>query len=303
MTASSINSYKLASLLEAKSEITPATLAMYHGPVDGFSIFLKQLASSTGKLAMKDRVSIAINRTNNWRFTTPDVFLTTLGYTLDPDPAIIDNAGVEIGETLLHVAAENIGFSCLFGRSSHLSKNFGPEARTRWQGITGALLKGGANLHASYMWSFDESRRVLHQDIHHEITPLKSLFKCVFFYYPSNLDPMHPLSLALSKWISALYSCGVDLEEYGRREHLAWDDPDQKPTNPETEDTGFDSEGRFFKTRYQRLVGVDDCLDFSYGRTPQDWKVWKHNFSADYVRMFWEMVERREEVMPGTWVD
>lgn len=97
---SSITACKLASLLGARSEITPATLAKYCGPIDGFSVLLQQLVTSTGKLAMKDRVHMAMHQTKDFRFNGPEVFLMVLGYPVDHDPLIIENAIGKNGETL-----------------------------------------------------------------------------------------------------------------------------------------------------------------------------------------------------------
>jgi hypothetical protein len=41
----------------------------------------------------------------------------------------------------------------------------------------------------------------------------------------------------------------------------------------------------------------------SYGPNPEDWHVRFDNPVDEVVGEFWEMVEREEEIMPGTWVE
>jgi hypothetical protein len=44
-------------------------------------------------------------------------------------------------------------------------------------------------------------------------------------------------------------------------------------------------------------------FSLSYGPNPEDWHVWFDNPVDEVVGEFWEMVEREEEIMPGTWVE
>ncbi|KAL4781222.1 hypothetical protein BJX76DRAFT_360085 [Aspergillus varians] len=44
-------------------------------------------------------------------------------------------------------------------------------------------------------------------------------------------------------------------------------------------------------------------LNLTYGPESEDWQIWVTNPVDEIVGVFWEMVQREQKAMPGTWVD
>jgi hypothetical protein len=44
-------------------------------------------------------------------------------------------------------------------------------------------------------------------------------------------------------------------------------------------------------------------LSLEFGPRPEEWRLWVSNPVDELAWEFWEMVERGEQVMPGTWID
>ena len=89
-------------------------------------------------------------------------------------------------------------------------------------------------------------------------------------------------------WLEDLQSCGVDLLEYGKKE--------KELHGHYTEVLG---DCRSYSNGCTlRLVG------FTYGASPEDWKVWFSEPTDEYAGDFWWLVEQPDEKpMPGMWVD
>lgn len=104
------------------------------------------------------------------------------------------------------------------------------------------------------------------------------------------------LNRNIRDWLEDLATCGIDLEEYGKRESTIY-----SAGKWVFQDNGFSIEDwngermTFFGPRVAR---------FSYGPTPADWVFeWDH-LVPQYARDFWEMVEALSPSgMPGSWID
>ncbi|KAJ5832506.1 hypothetical protein N7474_000817 [Penicillium riverlandense] len=109
-----------------------------------------------------------------------------------------------------------------------------------------------------------------------------------------NFDPIIQL------WASELQFAGVDLANYGAKEKALYTFGVVNPdvyiyVGLEKSGPGHDPEtGEFLRFHF---------LSLEYGPRPEDWKLWASNPVDEMVWEFWEMIERGEQVMPGTWID
>ncbi|GIJ83297.1 hypothetical protein Asppvi_002116 [Aspergillus pseudoviridinutans] len=107
----------------------------------------------------------------------------------------------------------------------------------------------------------------------------------------------------LQRWALELQAAGVDLAAYGAKESALW------------KSGAVDSSFKVFmwslrkdpfyhnqSEEYGEWLEVH-LFSLSYGPNPEDWHVWFDNPVDEVVGEFWEMMEREEEIMPGTWVE
>ena len=130
-------------------------------------------------------------------------------------------------------------------------------------------------------------------------TPLAAFIRYYIWNWKAIRRARYDFNPALRTWVSELKYAGADIEAYG------------------TKESGFFDE---FGLMYRIYVGPlrhrppghiykeEDLFWFyawklSYGPEPEDWIIWVMNPIDELVGEFWEMVEREEEFMPGTWVD
>ncbi|RDW64424.1 ankyrin repeat domain-containing protein [Aspergillus mulundensis] len=105
----------------------------------------------------------------------------------------------------------------------------------------------------------------------------------------------------LQKWVTELKLAGVDLETYGATEQLVHE------TDPLLDLEVLVYVGPLRSYSWFTSESIDvlpfRILKIAYGPEPEDWRIWVTNPIDELVGEFWEMVEREEEVMPGSWVD
>ncbi|KAH8820779.1 hypothetical protein F5884DRAFT_827109 [Xylogone sp. PMI_703] len=77
-------------------------------------------------------------------------------------------------------------------------------------------------------------------------------------------------------WVAELANAGVDLLSYGERTKI------------------FKSRRRYLPYHLTGLI---------YGPTPDDWQVWASNPLDELAGEFWNLVEKPEERMPGSWIE
>lgn len=253
-----------------------------------------------GELPIWQRRNFAINLARNARFNSPDLFLTALGYNPIPRAAITNESARAAGMTLLHVAAGAIGQLCY-----HVGWNIPEEFKRRsilgWKSIIHDLLAADANLHAVSSQRDSGFRFIECATTDDQITPLMLMFAAMFHNGARFYRFRQDLDNALCVWISTLYDYGVDLNGYGLRESSIWVNLGE-PTDAETKYTGYTTRGtRDYDSDY--YFGQRRLLGFNYGPFPEDWRVWINEPTDEFVGDFWLMVDRRVEVMPGTWTE
>lgn len=226
------------------------------------------------KLPIEERSGLASSLALNDAVSKPDLFLMALDYNLISGSFTICRDGEESVMTLLSVIA---------GKIAHLIRVNAVEDITIWARIIKDLVAAGADLHANLSPNFFPGYFAGDVKTDGQMTPLTFMLANAI----SDLWPWRPspnLDLAMSIWLDALLNSGVDLQVYGKRESLTW-------ANLETCDSWNYDRG------HVRLLG------FEFGPSPKDWKIWQNEPTDQFAGDFWQMTERRVEVMPGTWIE
>ncbi|KAF6818104.1 hypothetical protein CSOJ01_01985 [Colletotrichum sojae] len=117
---------------------------------------------------------------------------------------------------------------------------------------------------------------------------------------PEDLDQF--MQSAISLWTTCLYSNGVDLLDYGRREKEFYDGGmggfyPQRARSPGSVRENEISEDASLRVFYFRIIGI------TYGALPDQWRLWWTLVDDGYAEEFWELVKSSTCNVPGRWVD
>lgn len=291
------SSCQLAGILGAGFDITVQKLSSYRGPDSVFSALLKQVDTPIGELPTEQRRNLAIGLVGNAWSNSPDLFLMALNCNRITQDAIAEEGMAGGRWTLLHAAAGAIGQ--LVRRVAFSGREF-EKFRTMilgWKSIIQDLLDAGADLHAACSRDCPHFFRFAEMD--GRTTPLMSMLAGLFSTAHRWYRPRSYAGEAMNFWISILYDCGVDLEEYGLRESLTWVNLEE-PAYAEEEYTGvYTRETRDYDSDY--YFGKRRLLGFRSGPSSEDWGVWENEPTDEFAGEFWLMVDRRVEAMPGSW--
>jgi hypothetical protein len=275
----------LADLLGARTEFNLSDLMHYRGPVSAFQALLKHMGTNIAELPMDLRCDLAIKLSEDLRFNSPELF----SLTLHCDPAVtLMNYQNKHGTTLLHAVARALGVLSGYNNteSAYWTDIKDREKRiSGWKSILQALVAGGADLHVTC--------QVPRLEI--QASPFLFMFCNRFYCYYSlvestRVNPQH----ALDFWITTLSDSGVDLTIYGQRERSIWNSADilLKPWHNDPWDPLSDY-----------YIGERRLISFDYGSLPKNWKLWENEPTDEFAGDFWLMLDRKDETMPGTWID
>jgi hypothetical protein len=184
----------------------------------------------------------------------------------------------EYDATLLHKLAECMGSDLLKEEK---------DATHKWRPLLRDVIAASADLNK--LIELDTYGRTL----------LDSFFDHFSWDWKAIRRAGYDFNPALRTWASELKFAGADLEAYGAEESAfvegggLWYKLYVGPLRSRSIIYRYKDED-FFWFRLWRL---------SYGPKPEDWTIWVMNPIDELVGEFWEMVEREEEVMPGTWVE
>ena len=101
---------------------------------------------------------------------------------------------------------------------------------------------------------------------------------------------MDEIKATLITYLTTIRAGGVDLAEYGLQEQKLYRDVD------------IDKEflvSSSYRNRLRRFVVR--LIGFTYGPTPEDWKVWFSEPTDIYVGEFWHGIENPWEHISGAW--
>ncbi|RGP60654.1 hypothetical protein FLONG3_10785 [Fusarium longipes] len=165
---------------------------------------------------------------------------------------------------------------------------------------------------------------VMPWDVHHvpswRGTPLVSVLGGALCYISPDISFFHwdeVFQRTLRQWVTDLQEGGVDLLEYGRHEAVlmkeqmrgafdadAIESSWHQIRNPmavsaETSRVASCKDGGWNRTHWIPIR----LLDLEFGSEPQQWRVtWAPEFEWMALQ-FWELVDREDHTMPGSWID
>jgi hypothetical protein len=175
------------------------------------------------------------------------------------------------------------------------------EYRLTWNAIACDLVREGADLHACFA-----KTRLMGWDVSCNFagetkTPLLAVFQGIFTIRPFS-KPWSRVQDVLKNWVLLLQSCGVDLVLYGRREKAIWA---QRNVDNETTYHIIKRRPKFFDVRHPRqyVMICKRLIGSTFHPDPNKWVFWENEHSDCFAGDFWMMVERKEESMPGSWID
>lgn len=245
----------------------------FRGPPEVLVIMQQYTFADYASLPLQTR----FNRTMavNSLCATPSTMEISMGGSIEPDSYRLED---ELGRTLLHKLAECMGFN--------LSRE-GKDATYKWRPLLRDAVAASAD--PNKMAAIDN----------YVLTPLSSFLKCFIWNWKAIRRARYDFNPALRTWVFELKSAGVDLEVYGAKESAF------------VEGFGLSYSIYVGPLRSRSIDYGDKREDFlwfyfwklTYGAEPENWTIWVMNPIDELVGEFWEMIEREEEIMPGTWVD
>jgi hypothetical protein len=274
----------------SRSDVTLRTLFLCRGPVSVFSVLANYMDTPIRELSIETRCDLAIMQAQQ-PDCCRDLFLLALGRDSISRTAIIYRD--QNGLTLLHAVAGAVGQLAVYGNSAFSTE----EVQRRmlgWKSIIKELLAGGAELHATLSSSylgfsfFDFECR----EMYGRITPLSMMLGSFLSGWLIRGNLTMDLEKVLTFYITTLYCSNVNLTEYGLKETLIWE--------PLEVHRWYITETENFSEYY---FGRRRLLGFNYGPHPDDWRIWENEPTDEFVGDFWLMLDKKKEVMPGTWVE
>lgn len=179
---------------------------------------------------------------------------------------------------------------------------------TEWLKLLTEVISATDNLHLmkSYQWQKPRWKAQGNQPT----TFLLCFFRVARRVFNGCAQPRTRVESKLSLLLGVLKNCGVDLEEYGRREFEIWEHEHgakhmRSVSCVKIVDWNW-TMSRHLGYTYGSNAGWTHELMVAihYGPNPEDWFIeWDRNW--DFAEVFWKMVENplEVEVMPGSWND
>ncbi|KAI9376520.1 hypothetical protein BJX61DRAFT_538758 [Aspergillus egyptiacus] len=216
--------------------------------------------------------------------------LNTWSHNVSADSIRIAIGGNQINPAVFHLE-EPCGSTILHEIASGLATEHAARKTKNipgWRVLLAEAVSASANLHKKgYRYN-------------HYYTPLND-----FLYTFSRMHPAGPRQLrswddALRIWVSEVKLAGVDLVTYGGNELACYDSMHQPEFPVWIWNRKITRVLHYFSSAWCQQCRM---LGFHYGPEPEDWYIWVTNPVDDFAGEFWEMLEREEEIMPGTWID
>ncbi|KAL4986724.1 hypothetical protein BDW68DRAFT_188637 [Aspergillus falconensis] len=238
----------------------------FYGPPEALTIMQQYTFSnySTLPLAVRFERAMDLHRSN----ATPAMLKIAMGGSIEPAAFRLRR---EDGKTLLHKIAQCMGW------------RYGLEQIDRaikWRPLLSDAIAHSADPKTSWEFSGES---------------LTTTFLRAVLVQKGIQPIWYNFNAILRQWATELKLAGVDLETYGANEKFF---NKTRGTKPELHFYFVYKRASIFLEAVPARI-----LELAYGPEPEDWQVWVTNPVDELVGEFWEMVERKEEVMPGTWVE
>lgn len=264
---------------ETAEETISGLLSVFHGTAEEFTFLQREYCPTYYQMPQSTRVAVAARCASGYwdTYDMPELIRHVIGKgPLSADSLQVECLSMEGQKiTLVHSIALKIGVSL-------------------------------ARLHHGEKWErhVKDKRRLLYEawnilfcdfvaakiDIHHVVgneTPF-SAFLSGYFRWCDHVEVApSTCNTALKIWLTDLMSVGVDLEDFGQAEKDLYDSG------------AIRKDYHYFSW----ANGNHRLINFTYGTSPHDWHLWISGKSDLFAGEFWDMIQRKEEVMPGAWPD
>jgi hypothetical protein len=250
-------------------------LSGLHCTAEEFLWLQREVCPTYFDMPLATRVQIAIStmRHGHPRACMPELIRTMIGIPL-PAEGKLTGRGIPSGDLLENIAWW-IGITMVPPRLDDEQRNL---IQTYWHDLFCDVMDSGVDL--SHVSSY---RRTPFTELLHGLLEEVAVYKQKF--------SVSALTISLHKWLAHLQTRGVDLVEFGRKEHRCW------------------KSGR--SRRIDKVVLTPCHSDpvrlrvrvygFTFGSSPSDWSLWLSEPTDCLLADFWRSVETTVEVMPGSW--
>ena len=286
---------------DSPEETINGLLSRFYGTAAEFEFLQSECCPSYHEMPPFTRVSVAARIASGACDAPhmPELVRVALG----EEPLSIDNLQLECMDkndvqstTLVHSIARRVGRSLAYlqpfrhhnlrtmqmQKASRKEKPLGSNAPTNkhqpaqmlryesWNAIFCDLLRAGIDIH-----------KVVERS-----TPLHSFLSAYFAWDSFRLRSVEHCDAVLKIWLGDLQISGLDLKSFGQIEEGLFR-------------SGFVD--KRFNCYWDRERDHVQLISFTYGSSPDDWKLWMSETSDGFVGDFWDLVERQGDVMPGAW--
>ncbi|KAL4914343.1 hypothetical protein BDW62DRAFT_204734 [Aspergillus aurantiobrunneus] len=247
----------------------PRWISTFRGPPEALTLIHQKNCPGYSSLPLATRFkrTMALGISHKG----PSVFCAAMGGTIPPAAFHLET---ESGETLQQKVWKCAARNLSMGRRRPRS-----EYTREWRALLADAIRAGADPN-KVSWK-DGGRR----------TALGAFMESFTWNERALRRERYDFNPIVRLWVSELRLAGVDLGVFGARERRLY--------------ATADIDLEFFVVvggpRGERLPFR--ILDLVYGPEPEDWRIWVTNPVDEMVGEFWKMMERKEEVMPGTWVE
>ncbi|KAJ5166408.1 uncharacterized protein N7482_005189 [Penicillium canariense] len=249
----------------------------FQGPPEALSLIQGHFFKSYSDLSLDVRFKRTMTLDDWWVRASPSTLRIAMGGDhIDPAAYLLED---DNGETLLYRIVQSMAVDFAEKRSRDNPK---------WRQLLSEAIAASADpCHLSYKYGRPR-------------TPLTEFLR----YFTKNWTEIrragYKFHSIIQSWALELQLAGVDLEKYGAKEKALLMsgvvDPDVyiyvglQRSGPGI----YPGKGEHLHFHF---------LSLEFGPSPKDWKLWASNPVDELVWQFWGMVEKREQVMPGTWID
>lgn len=250
----------------------------FQGPPEAFSLIQEVSFNSYSDLPVDFRFKQAMTIDNWWvSGASPTILRMAMGGDhIDHSAYFLED---ENGETLLYRIAQGMAVDFSERKNSNMPK---------WR----ELLSGAITAYADPCHLSSKYKRTS--------TPLTTFLRYFTKNWAEIKRAKYIFDSTIQFWVSELQLAGVDLAEYGAKEkslHMSGVIDLELSIYVGLENSGpaYDPDlGEYLLFR---------ILSLKFGPRPEEWKLWVSNPVDELAWEFWELVERGEQVMPGTWID
>lgn len=279
----SINLYRLLlrqneDVLLQNPDSTSVGQSMFSGPPEALKLMQESSFVNYASLSIKLRFRRAMSL-EPWlsEGAGPEMFGVAMGG--DRIDSTAYHLTDEHGRTLLSKVAAFMVVDIALSNEDNI---------TRWREIIRGAVQAGADLCQ------------ISTEYRYYYTPLMLFFHSNAIGLGEIRRPWNIFHHLLQRWALELQAAGVDLAAYGAKESDLW--------KSGAVDTSFKV---FVCSSYDDPFALQlggqwlkfHLFSLSYGPSLEDWHVWFTNPVDELVGEFWEMIERKEEIMPGAWIE